>query len=94
MVMEESVAETVREKESKQIEMGFGEESKLSNQKKKRFSLIPRFGCMRSDGEVPVTEKPNVDRGFDVEASCNGKDQAPTHLIVMVNGIIGRFCFY
>ncbi|KAL8490265.1 hypothetical protein ACS0TY_025484 [Phlomoides rotata] len=90
MVMEKSVAETVREQENKQIEMGFVGGSKPSNLKKKRFSLIRSFGCMRSDGEVPVTDKPDVDRSFDVEASCNGKDQSPPrHLIVMVNGIIG-----
>lgn len=97
MVMENSGADAMREQGNKEIEMGLEEKSKLSNQKKKmkkkkkRYSLIPRFGCMRLDYDVPVAEKPNVDGSFDVEAGCNEKDQAPRHLIVMVNGIIGRF---
>ncbi|KAI3465211.1 hypothetical protein Pfo_021874 [Paulownia fortunei] len=87
-------AETVREQENKEKEMGLEDKSKLSNKKKKvkkkrRYSFIPRFGCMRLDDDVPVAEKPEVDGSFDVEAGCNGKDQAPTHLIVMINGIIG-----
>ncbi|KAK6116277.1 hypothetical protein DH2020_049972 [Rehmannia glutinosa] len=44
---------------------------------------------MRSDNGVPAAEEPESDGGFDVEAGCNGRDHLPTHLIVMVNGIIG-----
>ncbi|KAK6116052.1 hypothetical protein DH2020_008321 [Rehmannia glutinosa] len=100
MEMENISAETVKEvKEDKVNEMGLNEnnsinqnvaEKKRTRQKKKRrYNFIPKFGCMRSDNGVPAAEEPESDGGFDVEAGCNGRDHLPTHLIVMVNGIIG-----
>ncbi|KAI3460115.1 hypothetical protein Pfo_016778 [Paulownia fortunei] len=97
MEMENIRAETVEE--DKEKEMGL-EENNLSNKniikkkmkrqkKKKRYYFIPKFGCMRSDDGVPAAEKPDADGGFDVEAGCNGRVHLPTHLVVMVNGIIG-----
>ncbi|KAG8377428.1 hypothetical protein BUALT_Bualt08G0031900 [Buddleja alternifolia] len=95
------IVETMREdKEDK--EMGL-EESKLSNhqntkmknirkRRRRKYSFIPRFGCMKLlHDDVSVAEKPDVEGSFNVEAGCNGKDNQllPTHLIVMVNGIIG-----
>ncbi|KAL0392161.1 UNVERIFIED_CONTAM: hypothetical protein Sradi_2438900 [Sesamum radiatum] len=77
------------------------EENNLSNQsiknkeirkqKKRRYRFIPRFGCMRLDDGVPAAEQPDAAGGFDVAAGCNGRNHLPTHLVVMVNGIIGRF---
>lgn len=103
MEMENIRAETVREeREDKEKEMDLVENN-LSNQnimkkkrkrqkkKKKMYYFIPKFGCMRIDDGVPAAEKPAADGGFDMEAGCNGRDHLPTHLVVMVNGIIGRF---
>ncbi|KAK6130562.1 hypothetical protein DH2020_035708 [Rehmannia glutinosa] len=99
MEMENISAETVKEvKEDKVNEMGLNENNSINQnvakkkrtrqKKKKRYSFIPKFGCMRSDDGVPAAEEPEADGGFDVEAGCNGRDHLPTHLIVMVNGII------
>lgn len=55
---------------------------------KKRYYLFP---CMRLDDEVPTVETSAGDGGFQVEAT--EKDKKSTHLVVMVNGIIGRYTF-
>lgn len=78
-----------------------GEGNKLSimkkkdrKEKKKKLSyyFIPRFPCMRmDDDDVAAAETPAAGGGFDIEAVCNGRDHSPTHLVVMVNGIIGRY---
>ncbi|CAH9119428.1 unnamed protein product [Cuscuta epithymum] len=72
-------------------EMGMDEDKKKSSlgiKKKRRFkNLSFLFPCMRLDEEVPTEERPNGGGGFDVEAA--GIDHRPTHLVVMVNGIIG-----
>ncbi|XP_031118955.1 putative lipase ROG1 [Ipomoea triloba] len=51
---------------------------------KKRYYLFP---CMRLDDEVPTVERSAGDGGFQVEAT--EKHKKSTHLVVMVNGIIG-----
>ncbi|KAK4434286.1 putative lipase ROG1 [Sesamum alatum] len=100
MEMENMRAETVgEEKLDQEKQMGL-EEVNLSDQsikskkirkqkKKKRYRFIPRFGCMRLHDGVPAAEQPDAAGGFDVEAGCNGRNHLPTHLVVMVNGIIG-----
>ncbi|KAL0368903.1 UNVERIFIED_CONTAM: putative lipase ROG1 [Sesamum calycinum] len=99
MEMENMSAETVgEEKVDQEKQMGL-EENNLSNQsiknkeirkqKKRRYRFIPRFGCMRLDDGVPAAEQPDAAGGFDVAAGCNGRNHLPTHLVVMVNGIIG-----
>ncbi|KAK4387636.1 putative lipase ROG1 [Sesamum angolense] len=99
MEMENMRAETVgEEKVDQEKQMGL-EENNLSNQsiknkeirkqKKRRYRFIPRFGCMRLDDGVPAAEQPDAAGGFDVAAGCNGRNHLPTHLVVMVNGIIG-----
>nr|XP_004238551.1 putative lipase YDL109C [Solanum lycopersicum] len=77
----------IENKESKKSEMGIGKRNKKT--KRKRFSIFPKFSCMRLDDEVPVVETPADEGGFDVEASQKGPGHAPNHLVVMVNGIIG-----
>lgn len=97
--MENMRPETVtEEKQVEETEMVLEQNnSNSSNQnkkkkKKKGYYFLPRFGCLRSDGGVPTAEKPERDGGFSVEAGgLNGRDRLPTHLVVMVNGIIGRF---
>lgn len=52
------------------------------NRKKKKRSLyMPQFGCFASESDQ--------NGSFEVEADCNGERQSPTHLIIMVNGLIG-----
>lgn len=96
--MENMRPETVtEEKQVEETEMVLEQNnSNSSNQNKKKKKkgcyFLPRFGCLRSDGGVPTAEKPERDGGFSVEAGgLNGRDRLPTHLVVMVNGIIGRF---
>ncbi|GFP87594.1 putative lipase yor059c [Phtheirospermum japonicum] len=62
------------------------EVDKLKTKKRKKniYYFIPRFGCLRSDDAVPGAEATPAP-----EADGNGRDHLPTHLIVMVNGIIG-----
>ncbi|VFQ75173.1 unnamed protein product [Cuscuta campestris] len=71
--------------------MGMAENKKnstLSINGKRRFKKRSYlFPCMRLDEEVPTEERPDGDGGLDVEAA--GKGQRSTHLVVMVNGIIG-----
>lgn len=55
---------------------------------KKRYHFFP---CMRLDDEVPTVERSAGDGGFQVEAT--EKYKKSTHLVVMVNGIIGRYTF-
>lgn len=94
----EASTETVREEENKKAEIDLNE-NKLgiknvknitTKKKKSKFHFIPKLGCMKLNDEFPaVSEKPDGDGGFDVEAGCNQKN----HLIVMVNGIIGRLIY-
>ncbi|XP_016441627.1 uncharacterized protein LOC107767220 isoform X2 [Nicotiana tabacum] len=79
--------------EERKSEMGITEKKENSNKKtrrRKRFSIFPRFACMRLDDEVSVVETHSGECSFDVEASQNGHAPPPPHLLVMVNGLIGR----
>lgn len=55
------------------------------NNKKKKLSL-PKFGCFRIEHDA-------TGEGFDIEVvDASGHHRPnPTHLIIMVNGLIGRF---
>ncbi|KAL7085368.1 hypothetical protein ACP275_14G278100 [Erythranthe tilingii] len=64
---------------------------KKKTKTKSRNFLISRLGCFRFDGGVSTAETPDPDGGFSVEAGPGGRrdHSPPTHLVVMVNGIIG-----
>ncbi|KAK2981748.1 hypothetical protein RJ640_006000 [Escallonia rubra] len=72
--------------EAKMSEMDLGN---VKRKKKRKHLYVPKFGCFRSHRGHPVVEKSDGDGGFDVESTGTGKDRVPTHLVVMVNGIIG-----
>lgn len=56
---------------------------KKKNNKKHRISLrLPRFGCLRTES--------HENGGVDMEVQFPGERNDPTHLVIMVNGIIGR----
>ncbi|KAL8165976.1 hypothetical protein V2J09_007475 [Rumex salicifolius] len=63
------------------------------NGRKRRISrLVPKFGCFRSDFDIPSLERQNVDGSTDmVSATFTGDNRAPSpsHLVIMINGIIG-----
>lgn len=65
-------------------------EKKVKVNNKKKYKLrnlfIPRFGCMKLEDEYPTIDEQAADGSFNMQAT----DRNPTHLIVMVNGIIGR----
>ncbi|PHT50925.1 hypothetical protein CQW23_10672 [Capsicum baccatum] len=81
--------ENSNKKEEKKSELGTEkDEIRYKKTRRKRFSICPRFACMRLDDEVPVVvETPAGECSFNVEASQKGPP--PPHLVVMVNGIIG-----
>lgn len=89
--MENRGAEAVVEGEKEKIELSnekkILKKKKLKKKKKKRYSWIPRFPCTRLDDD----EASDVG-GFDV-SSVEDDESAKHHLIVMVNGIVGRFAF-
>ncbi|KAH1096970.1 hypothetical protein J1N35_013891 [Gossypium stocksii] len=58
------------------------EKKKKMKKKKNRRSLsLPRFGCLRT--------KSHENGGVDMEVQFPGERNNPTHLVIMVNGIIG-----
>uniref|UniRef100_A0A803MTH9 DUF676 domain-containing protein n=1 Tax=Chenopodium quinoa TaxID=63459 RepID=A0A803MTH9_CHEQI len=68
-----------------------------NNMKKQRKSMsLPRFGCLRLDDESKSVDRQNQNDGsIDMLSTAGVVDdfdrdrRLPTHLIVMVNGIIG-----
>ncbi|XP_027356310.1 putative lipase YDR444W [Abrus precatorius] len=57
--------------------------SETRKTKKKRKSRISKFGCFR-------IERDDKGEGFDIEVvDASGQRPNPTHLIIMVNGLIG-----
>lgn len=63
---------------------------KQKKKTKRRSSSLARFGCLRIETDD--------NGGVDMEVEFPGKRNEPTHLVVMVNGIIGRlisvFCLF
>lgn len=57
--------------------------------KKMRSSFIPKFACFRSDYDVPTVERLDGHGNFDMESVKAGENRFPTHLVIMVNGLIG-----
>lgn len=72
------------------IREGYGViRNRLKSMKKQK--ILPRFGCLRLDDESPTVDKKIDDGGIDMVSAGALNDRCdPTHLIVMVNGIIGR----
>ncbi|XWS25454.1 hypothetical protein CRYUN_Cryun27aG0069700 [Craigia yunnanensis] len=93
MVDMEGDSRRVREKEVDDAEeikiINENNTNKIKNQqqqkkkyKKKRRSLsLPRFGCLRMESDE--------NGGVDMEVEFPGERNDPTHLVIMVNGIIG-----
>ncbi|XAR62021.1 hypothetical protein NMG60_11016598 [Bertholletia excelsa] len=65
--------------------------SKKEKQKKnkERTSFVPKFGCFRSDYDTPTVERSDGDGNFDIEPASAGVIRSPTHLVFMVNGLVG-----
>ncbi|MFQ6628700.1 hypothetical protein Gotur_006588, partial [Gossypium turneri] len=54
---------------------------KMKTKKNRRSLSFPRFGCLRT--------KSHENGGVDMEVQFQGERNNPTHLVIMVNGIIG-----
>ncbi|EOY15619.1 Alpha/beta-Hydrolases superfamily protein, putative [Theobroma cacao] len=54
---------------------------KQKKKKKRRSSSLVRFGCLRMESDE--------NGGVDMEVEFPGERNDPTHLVIMVNGIIG-----
>lgn len=75
-------------RESNENKMMVKKNKKIKIKKKKqklRNLFIPRFPCMKLDDEYPTIDEQAADGSFNMQAT----DRNPTHLVVMVNGIIG-----
>ena len=59
---------------------GKGEIKESRKIRKRRAKYVPKFGCFRSER----------DEGLEMEADCTGEPSNPTHLVITVNGLIGR----
>lgn len=66
-------------------------EMKKKNKKRRwrrRIFILRRLSCMRIlEDEYPTVDEPTGEGSFNMQAIT---DHTPTHLIVMVNGLIGR----
>ncbi|CAK9173889.1 unnamed protein product [Ilex paraguariensis] len=86
--------ETV-EMEDRRSEMGSdkhknrAKKNEMMKKKKKKTPYLPRFGCFKSKDDYPTIDESKGGRSFDMEATTTGNDRSPTHLVIMVNGIIG-----
>lgn len=60
-------------------------ENAKEKKKIERYSRIPRFSCLKTKTD----EMGNFDMEMVVE-DAQGDRPSPTHLVVMVNGIVGR----
>ncbi|KAL5705951.1 hypothetical protein ACHQM5_024174 [Ranunculus cassubicifolius] len=55
---------------------------------RKRKQFIPRIGCFKIEDDYP-TSLTHGGFSMEMESDANGQSCEPTHLVVMVNGIIG-----
>ncbi|KAL6995253.1 hypothetical protein U1Q18_005388 [Sarracenia purpurea var. burkii] len=65
-------------------------EKKKTKKSKKKTSFMPKFGCFRSENDYPTVERSDSHGNFDTVSTSAGANRLPTHLVIMVNGIIGR----
>ena len=75
-------SETAEDAGSGRISSNGRDEIKGSTKKikKRRTKYVPKFGCFR----------PEHDGGQEMEANRTEEPFNPTHLVIMVNGLIGR----
>lgn len=53
---------------------------------KRRSSYFPRIGCLRIEEDK--------EGNFDASVDIDGEPSNPSHLVVMVNGVMGRFVHF
>jgi hypothetical protein len=76
---QEKVPQNVDDDEINKIKLN----SETKNTKKKLS--FPKFGCFR------IQHDATGEGGYDIEVvDASGHSSNPTHLIIMVNGLIGR----
>ncbi|XP_043714603.1 putative lipase ROG1 isoform X2 [Telopea speciosissima] len=67
-------------------------EKNTKNAKKNKNKIklyVWRGGCFKSESDHSTTHKPYGDRSPETKTGTTGEQSSPTHLVVMVNGIIG-----
>lgn len=70
------------------IEINNETKNTKKNKNKNSRSYFPRFGCFR------IEHDDATGGSFDIEVvDASGQRPNPTHLIIMVNGLIGRLSF-
>ena len=87
--VEDSNLEMGSEKKENRAEMQKkgNKDKRKKKLKQRRNFILRRFSCIRMDDEYPTVDEPTGEGSFNMQAVT---DRTPTHLIVMVNGIIGR----
>lgn len=89
--LERSCGTVAKEEESRRSNIGSNNTSSSTKKKSKRkFFCVPKFGCFRleQDDDATVGRSGNRD-SMDLVSDSAGARRSPTHLIVMVNGLVG-----
>lgn len=80
----------VREEDQEVVDRGMKLDNETSDRRntkknsKKRSSYVPKFGCFRIEYDASG-------ESYDIEVvDASGRRPNPTHLVIMVNGLIGR----
>ena len=64
---------------------------KMTKKRSRKSPIMKKLSCFRSsDYGYPTVEEVDGDGNIDLESASTDKDHSPTHLVVMVNGLIGR----
>lgn len=65
-------------------------DGRVRRRRRRRNFLLRRLSCVRLEDEIPTVDEPTGDGGLNMQAVSRTDGSPPTHLVVMVNGIIGR----
>lgn len=63
---------------------------KMTTKRSRKSLIMKKLSCFSSsDYGYPTVEEVDGDGNIDLESASTDKDHSPTHLVVMVNGLIG-----
>lgn len=90
--LERSCGTVSKEEECRRSDIGPKNTSSRTKKKSKRKSFyVPKFGCFRLEQDDDATIGRSGNReSMDLVSDSAGARRSPTHLIVMVNGLVGR----
>lgn len=84
MESEKNLQESVEPKTSDEV-------AKKLKKKNRRSLILNKLRCFGStDYGYPTVDEVDGDGNIDMQSASTDKKHSPTHLVVMVNGLIGR----